>query len=149
MTRTGPGESPPGRAKTRDVQVLVVDAEPLIRWALHQGLSSHGWNVAVAGSGREALAGLSARHRPVDVVLLDLCLPDCMDLEVLADLRRVSPATIIVLMTAFADADVRARARDLGVRAFVDKPFRVDEVVELVASILLEAGPILEPPPAD
>src|SRR6266542_1475569 len=66
--------------------VLVVDDEPLIRWAVREGLEGAGYAVVEAGTAREALASLAGAAAPVTVALLDLRLPDSNDLALL---RRV------------------------------------------------------------
>lgn len=140
--RSGPGESPAERAKTPGIRVLVVDAEPLLRWALREEFTRLGWAVTEASTSQAAFAELEKQPQVFDVILLDHCLPDCRDLGVLARVIREAPASCVMLMTAFTDSDVRSQALALGTRALIDKPFRVDEVVARVESALgRSAGP--------
>ena len=112
--------------------VLVVDDEVLIRWALSEGLSDSGFVVRQASTGSEARTVLQAFAGEPLVIVLDLRLPDVADLSLLRDLRLLRPDVPIIMMTAHGSPEDAARARDLGVFRFIDKPFDVSKVVELV-----------------
>lgn len=108
----------------RSLRVLVVDDEPLIRWAVVETLTQAGHQVMEAGDGRSALRALAdAPH--IDVVLLDMRLPDCTDLTLLSQIRQGSPRTAVVMMTAYATPELAAQARALGVYDVMAKPFDV------------------------
>jgi len=112
--------------------VLVVDDEPLIRWSLSEGLTDSGYVVRLAGNAAEARAALSILGRQPLVVLLDLRLPDVVDLSLLAEIRSRWPDVRVVMMSAHGTADDVNRATDLGAIRFVEKPFDVTEVVKIV-----------------
>lgn len=112
--------------------VLVVDDEPLIRWSLRKGLNRSGYDVVEADSAAQALAAISADSRRFRVVILDYRLADRRDLSLLREIRQVLPDAVVFMMTAYGDEDMRAKAMSLGVRAVVDKPFKVTVVVALV-----------------
>ena len=117
----------------RPLRVLVVDDEALIRWSVSQTLAAAGMRVEQAGTGASALLALAGG--PFDVVVLDLRLPDVDDLSLVAAVRRQSPESSIVLMTAFGNAEVIIAARLLGVRAVLDKPFELDELTSVVHEV--------------
>ena len=114
--------------------VLIVDDEPLIRWSLRKGLVQRGHDVVEAGDAAGALACLTAEPGRFTVVLLDYRLPDRQDLTLLRDIRRLSPASAVLMMTAYGDAQMRTEAVALGARAVIDKPFQVSAVISLVES---------------
>lgn len=118
--------------KSPALHVLVVDDEPLIRWSMSETLSERGYDVVEAGDGQSAIAAVSGSPSPFDVVLLDFRLPDSNDLSLLSKLRRLSPHTQFILMTAFGSADVVQGAMDLGAFRVVGKPFEMDDVAELI-----------------
>jgi DNA-binding NtrC family response regulator len=111
--------------------VLVVDDEPLIRWAIREGLESAGYAVVEAGSATEALARVSEAG-PFSVALLDLRLPDCSDLTLLHRLLDLAPGCRVVMMTAHGTADTLAAAIDAGAFGTVAKPFDLSSVVGIV-----------------
>ena len=114
--------------------ILIVDDEPLILWSLRKALLARGHEVATAGTAAEALTVLTASPDRFQVVILDYRLPDRRDLSLAEDVRRTSPDSALLMMTAFADDGMRAEARDRGVLAVIDKPFQVKSLVSLVES---------------
>ena len=119
--------------KSPTVRVLIVDDEPLIRWSLAQTLTDRGYGVLEAGDGRGAVEVLSEAPDPVDVIMLDYRLPDSNGLQVLARIRSLSPASRVVLMTAFGTPEVVAEAMRLGAVCVVNKPIEMQDVASLVA----------------
>ena len=116
------------------LSVLVVDDEPLIRWSLRTGLRRRGHEVVEAESAADALESIGSDPDRFKVVVLDYRLPDRQDLSLLADVRRLLPRAIVLMMTAFGDADMRKGALALGARAVVDKPFQVSQLIALIES---------------
>jgi DNA-binding NtrC family response regulator len=113
------------------LRVLVIDDELLIRWAVGQTLTRAGWRVVEATDAASA-SRANAGDGPFDVVLMDLRLPDVADLSLVRRIRRETPATAIVVMTAFGSPADGAEARALGAYTVVDKPFDLDCVDDLV-----------------
>lgn len=113
-------------------KVLVVDDESLIRWALTEMLGDLGYEVVQAGDGRSALSAM-CEAAPFDIALLDLRLPDCDDLSLLARMRSLSPTTRIILMSAHGTTEMAERAMDLGAFTFVSKPFELNDLAALVS----------------
>jgi DNA-binding NtrC family response regulator len=108
-------------------RVLVVDDEPLIRWAMVAALTSARYEVIEAGDG--ATANRKAlRHQPLDVALLDFRLPDVDGVTLLKELQHVHPNCRFILMTA-CRTPVLATVPDVPV---IDKPFHIDEVIDKV-----------------
>src|SRR3954452_6916566 len=111
--------------------ILVVDDEPLIRWAIREVLEDAGYAVVEAGTAREELAQIKSAV-PFAVALLDLRLPDCDDLTLLRGVRRDAPDTRIVMMTAHGTPELMAEAIRAGAFTAVTKPFELSRVVGLV-----------------
>ncbi len=121
--------------KSAALRVLVVDDEGLIRWAIAETLTELGYSVIEAGDGVSALAILTGSSRPVDVILLDYRLPDSHNLSLLWMIRRLVPATQVVLMTAYGTPDVITRALDLGACRVISKPFEMGEIAAVVQQV--------------
>ena len=122
-----------GRRRNAPVgRVLVVDDEELVRWALKERLQERGYHVRAIDSGRRALEAC----RTVDLVLVDLELPDIGGLEVARAVRRMRPACPVILMTAHDTPVLERQAAACDVYRVVDKPFDLDEIVRLVGEAL-------------
>ena len=114
------------------VNVLVVDDEPLIRWAVGEMLGDLGYQVVQAGDGCGAVSAI-AESAPFEIVLLDVRLPDSDDLALLTRLRTLAPAARIILMTAHGTQELTERALDLGAFTVVSKPFELTDLAALVS----------------
>ena len=114
--------------------VLVVDDEPLVRWSLAETLIDSGYSVTQACDALQALEAVAAQR--TDVVLLDMRLPDSSDLGVVSMLRRMSPATKIILITAYGSDAVTEEACSRGAFSVLDKPFDMSVLPPLVAKAL-------------
>jgi DNA-binding NtrC family response regulator len=90
--------------------------------------------VAATSDGRGATDLLKDAPSGFDVVLLDYRLPDSEDLALLASVRRLSPGTAVILMTAFGSPEVARGALDLGAFRVLSKPFGMEDVPGLVAA---------------
>jgi DNA-binding NtrC family response regulator len=129
----GLGDFPPAREKSPKVGVLIVDDESLIRWSLAEMLIGDDYTVMEAGDGKQALAVLKNPPEPVEVVMLDYRLPDTNGLQLLTAIRGLSPASRVVMMTAYGTADVMAEATRLGAVCVVNKPIEMQDVAGIVS----------------
>ena len=118
--------------KSPSVRVLVVDDEPLIRWSVVETLIERGCEVVEAPDGRTAVSAIDGKQA-FDVVLLDFRLPDSNDLTLLSTIRRQSPRSQVILMTAYGTPEVTKGALDLGAYRVVSKPFEMNDMAALVA----------------
>ena len=105
--------------------VLLVEDEHRIASLVTKGLGARGFDVQRVASGGEAEAAISAE---IDIVVLDLELPDIDGLEVLRRIRERAPRLPVVILTARGDIEDRVRGLDLGAEDSVAKPFAIDEL---------------------
>jgi two-component system NtrC family response regulator len=113
------------------VHALVVDDEPLIRWAVAESLGTLGIDVEYAEDAASALKMVTTAALPFELVVLDLRLPDMHDLSLLSTLRQLLPDATLVLMTAFGSPALTDQARALGA-AVLNKPFELSELNRIV-----------------
>jgi len=109
--------------------VLVVDDDELASKAVVQLLARRGFTMLTALSGREALKILG--ERPVDVLVLDVMMPEMTGLEVCRTLRSDGRFTDlpVILLTGCDDIETRAAGMKLGVSEFLCKPFAHHELI--------------------
>jgi len=117
--------------KSASPTVLIVDDEPLIRWALVETLVRHGCTAVEAGSANEAIEQLARGLMP-DVILLDYRLPGSLGLTLLETLKQLVPSAAVIMMTAFAAPTLQADALRLGAYRLVIKPLDMSDVSPLV-----------------
>jgi two-component system, OmpR family, KDP operon response regulator KdpE len=109
------------------LRVLVVDDEPAIVRFLRAGLNSQGYVVTAAVDGRTALETIL--RGAVDVVVLDLGLPDLDGLEVIRRVRGSGSTVPIIVLSSRSDERGKVEALDLGADDYVTKPFGIDELL--------------------
>jgi DNA-binding NtrC family response regulator len=116
----------------RSLTVLVVDDEALLRWSLAEVLRRIGHTVIEAASADHARDALTHVSSPIDVVMLDYCLPDSNDLRLLEEVRRRLPQSAVLLMTAFGTPEVFQDALARGADRVLNKPFDMQDVEGLI-----------------
>src|SRR5688500_9863586 len=123
--------------------VLLVEDDEAISERLAEGLGRYGFAVSVVSTGAAAL-----RADPVDVVLLDLGLPDVDGLDVCRRLRAGSAVPIIII-TARGDEVDTVAGLEVGADDYVSKPFGVREIVARIRAVLRRgsASPVAGPAP--
>jgi DNA-binding NtrC family response regulator len=119
--------------------ILVVDDEALIRWSLRERLQAAGYRVLEAATGGQAL-DLLGRDLGIDLVLLDLRLPDTDGLTLLKQIRGCGSRRPVIVMTACRNADTVDEAQRCGASDVVDKPFAFDLILSLVRSTLVSGA---------
>lgn len=107
-------------------KMLIIDDEPDICECLQDFFSAKGFEVRTAFSGGQALEELVQDGRP-DVVLLDLRLPDSWGLDILRHIRRLYPATKVIIVSSMDQPEPRRQARAFGACGYVTKPFDFSE----------------------
>jgi DNA-binding response OmpR family regulator len=116
-------------------RVLVVDDEPQVVWVLELALGSEGYDVSTACNGVEAMAQISATHP--ELMVLDVMMPRMDGWSVMRELAKlpVEERPRVVMVTALASGRDRAAALELGVDAYVPKPFDMDELLGVILGL--------------
>jgi DNA-binding response OmpR family regulator len=121
-------------------RVLIIDDDPGITRTLQIALSKAGYDVAQAADGQEALR--LWREQGADLVITDLHMPDKNGLEVIMELRALSPSTPVIAMSdggRTKQMGLLGDAKFLGAVRSVPKPFTLDEMLAAVAQELGES----------
>jgi two-component system OmpR family response regulator len=113
--------------------VLVVDDDREIRVLVSEFLSQQGLRVSTAGNGREMDAALAGGG--VDLVILDLMLPDKHGLEICRDIRAKSALPVLILTAMGSETD-RVVGLEVGADDYLPKPFSPRELLARVRAIL-------------
>ena len=124
-----PGEDKrvvPQDAEQQDV-ILIIDDDPQLRKTLADILGARGYEALSAKDGAEGLALL--RQRSVNVVLIDLGLPDMPGIEVLNRAKAASPSLEAIILTGQATLDAAIEATNKGAFSFLQKPYDMDQLL--------------------
>jgi DNA-binding NtrC family response regulator len=119
---------------TTPPHVLTVDDEAVVCESIRRVLTEEGYHVSTATSVRDGLAII--RREPVDLLLLDIRMPDMDGIEFLRETRATSPETEVIMVTGFATIQTAVEAVKLGATDYLQKPVSPDKLVVAVARAL-------------
>jgi two-component system, NtrC family, nitrogen regulation response regulator NtrX len=114
--------------------ILVVDDEKGVQASLVGILEDEGFAARAVSSGEECLSALAERYFPV--ILLDVWLPGMDGLQVLEQIRRLSPLTSVIMISGHASIESAVRATKLGAFDFVEKPLSLEKTLLVVKNAL-------------
>lgn len=113
--------------------ILVVDDEHGVRQSFNMVLKDE-YNLLLAGTGQEAIDIFTKNS--VDMILLDICLPDSDGLELLEIFKEADPKTEIIMVTAVNEVQTAVKAIKLGAYEYIIKPFIVDDILTVIGRAL-------------
>ncbi len=131
-TALSPRTAPHSPATT--ATILVVDDEPLIRETLAEFLIQEGFHVEAAGDAEQSLALVGERE--FDLAICDIQLPDIDGVELLDRLLKISPQTLVLLITAYGTVESAVEAFKRGAHDYLMKPLIFDEVLAKIRQLL-------------
>jgi two-component system response regulator PilR (NtrC family) len=114
--------------------ILVVDDERSMREILEIFLKSEGYGVSVADNGKSALEVM--KNDFFDLIITDMKMPKVGGLELLRNVKEISPETIVVIITAFGTTESAVEAMKLGAYDYITKPFQMDDIRLVVKNAL-------------
>jgi len=126
--------SPP--AEKHQPTVLLVEDDELTRDAMTAILVHEGYLVLTAASGHDAMEVLRTPLSSIDVVLLDIHLPDISGTDLCARLRDIQPDVPVIVCSGEAEPSEVALLLELGVRRYFQKPMAIDELLATVEANL-------------
>lgn len=115
------------------MRILAVEDDPGILRMLERGLTAAGHQVLTASSGEDGV--VLATEEGLDIVLLDISLPELSGHEVLARIRSRRPALPVLMLTARDDLDNKVRALDAGADDYLTKPFAFEELLARIRAL--------------
>jgi len=110
--------------------ILIVDDDEVIRETLSDVFKKKDYEVFAVGSGEEVLSAI--KKNIVDLILLDMRLPDVDGLEVLKRIKEFDTEILVIIMTAYSDVETAVTAMKSGAYHYINKPFELEELKLLV-----------------
>lgn len=117
-------------------KILIVDDEKNITLTLKELFVSKGYDVLLAFTGKEAMGHLS-REKGINLILLDIQIPEVNGVEILKQVKRKYPAIKTVVLTGFLE-EYKEEINHIGCDAILNKPFSIKTLIRVVDSTLLE-----------
>jgi len=115
--------------------IMVVDDDENIRKLLEKFLRKEGHTVISAQGGAEALQKMTAKP---DILLLDIMMPDMQGFKVLDQVKEMSPATDVIMMTGLDEHAVGVESLRRGACEFVTKPVDLEHLARIINLRILE-----------
>lgn len=122
--------------KARRGRILIVDDEYVVVSTLTQLLEEIGYTTESVPGGRQALEVYSSDPGGFDAVILDLSMPVMDGLECYRELRELDPSVKVILATGFSRDGRVQELLDMGVNGFLQKPFRLRELADMLQAVL-------------
>ncbi len=123
-------------------RILIVDDDPSMRLALTESLEACGYAVEAADNGSEALRKFE--RDAFGVVVTDMRMPRLGGMEVLKGVKKLSPRTPVILITAYGTVSTAVEAMKEGASEFIMKPFSLDDLQGVVKKVLASGPPVQE-----
>ena len=120
-------------ATNKGLRILFADDEPSLREFMRTELPSLGHEVTICPDGMAAIKALE--KGPFDVALLDIKMPNKTGIDVLEQIKHLSPSTEVVLLTGYASVDTAVQAVRLGAFDYLTKPCRLADLEGLLRRI--------------
>ena len=113
--------------------ILIVDDDEVMQETLSDVLRKRGYEIFSVGSGNGALSMI--KKNVIDLILLDMRLPDIDGLEVLKKIKEFDTEILVIMMTAYSDVQTAVSAMKSGAYDYINKPFELEEL-----KLLIEKG---------
>ncbi|HBG04212.1 MAG TPA: two-component system response regulator [Geobacter sp.] len=122
--------------------ILIADDEEMIRELINITLSKEGFTCYQAASAEEGLEIINSQK--LDLALLDIMMPGRSGIELLKDIKQLTPDTTVLMITAMNDMDTALSCIHFGAEDYITKPFNLDRVLLTVKNTLEKRRLILE-----
>ena len=121
---------------TSDVapHILVADDELSMRELLEYMLTKEGYRVSCAENGRKAISMIEATA--FDLLICDIRLGDISGLDVLKATKKISPQTVVIMISAYTTTETAVASMNEGAFDFVPKPFNNQELKQTITNAL-------------
>ncbi len=126
----------PADAWRADGTVLVVDDEETVVEVAEAMLEGLGLEVLVARDGQAAVELFNERADDIDLVLMDLTMPRMSGQDALREIRKTRPGVKAIITSGYSEQDVSQAFSDMPVSGFIQKPFRLDALTDLLGKAL-------------
>ncbi|MBD3344630.1 MAG: response regulator [Chitinivibrionales bacterium] len=120
---------------THPARVLIIDDEDVVRLSAEKVLIRAGFDIMSCSGGKEALSVYENEWENIDVILLDMIMPELNGKETFRKIRKINPLAKVILFSGYSlDGDTQAVIND-GACTFIQKPYNITELIKTVSRI--------------
>lgn len=119
--------------KKKNIRILIVEDERILRVTLSDDLTDAGYNVVSFPEPLSALKELKKGH--TDIVISDIQMPSFDGIELLKKIKKLYPDVYVILMTAFGSVDSAVDSMKKGAYDYITKPFKIEELLSILGRI--------------
>jgi CheY-like chemotaxis protein len=116
--------------------ILLVDDEKIVLEANRGMLESMGYRVYAVESGQEAITLFKGKRNEIDLVILDMIMPEISGGETFDRLREINPGIKVLLSSGYSLNGEAQTIMDRGCKGFIQKPFRIEKLSQKVREML-------------
>ncbi|MFC1564480.1 response regulator [candidate division KSB1 bacterium] len=131
-----PVESAVSDLSSGEATILLVDDEEYIRDISGKLLEKLGYKVILACNGRECINIYSERSSEIDLIMLDLIMPEMAGEETFTRLKEINPDIKVIILSGYTKDGTAKDILKAGGKGFLQKPFRLHEVSEIISKVL-------------
>lgn len=120
------------------MKILVIDDDELLLETIGLILESRGIDVLPAAKGTQAIAIYLQMWESIDAVVSDWRLPGLDGIDVFHAVKAINPDVRFFLISGYVDSAVKSQALSAGIKGFVQKPFRPQEIPDIIRKVMTE-----------
>ncbi|MGM0664067.1 MAG: response regulator [Thermodesulfobacteriota bacterium] len=121
-----------------NLEVMLLDDEPIVGQRLKNGLAKLGCRLEVYEESAKALSRI--KEKVFDIVITDIMMAEVNGIQILEAAKRVNPDTRVIVITGFATVSLAREAMEKGAFDMIAKPFKPSDLRELVVKAAHELG---------
>ncbi|HCV15536.1 MAG TPA: hypothetical protein DF637_04305, partial [Rikenellaceae bacterium] len=115
-------------------KLLVIDDEQSVRYSFKKLLNTKEYSISEASNAEEAV--IAFRKDPPHLVILDIEMPGKDGIQVLKELKQISPKTPVIIITAYGSGDRVIKAMKYGAYEYIEKPFDIPHFMKVIEEAL-------------
>lgn len=115
--------------------ILIIDDEDMIRDLLNRALTRLNYSILTAENGATGVDLFGNRFQEIDMVIVDMLMPDMNGGEVIRRLKAIDPNVITVLSSGQGECEVQAVVSDVEATGYILKPFRISQLSDSIDEI--------------
>ena len=125
-----------GKAYTAGGTILIIDDEEDVRDVTRTMLETINFKVHTASNGQDGIKFFRKNYRKIDVILIDMTMPDMRGEDVFKEMRTISSDVPVIISSGYSEHDVKRRFSKRDVATFIHKPYQMKTLIDKISTIM-------------